>query len=291
MKGVLQMLGVQKKNTRKVVLVLLTILTSQTFLYANQVFAKEPVVLHFAHSASVDSPKGKIALRFQELVQNRLGSQFVKVEVYPKGMLFDDDQLAPAVLKNRVQMIAAPVSNLQLYSPRFKLFDLPFLFLTEKAASRFLQGVYGERLLSLVENIDAVGLAYLNNGMKQISSSKKVVVSEDAKNLNFLISNSDIADIQFRQIGAQPIVGNLNKVVTQLKNQVVDGQENTWSDIYNLQVYEHQPYVLESNHVYLADMIIASKEFWESLPDQIRIGLLHSSLYWKSNVSWIAKKR
>ena len=291
MKGVLQMLGVQKKNTRKVVLVLLTILTSQTFLYANQVFAKEPVVLHFAHSASVDSPKSKIALRFQELVQNRLGSQFVKVEVYPKGMLFDDDQLAPAVLKNRVQMIAAPVSNLQLYSPRFKLFDLPFLFLTEKAASRFLQGVYGERLLSLVENIDAVGLAYLNNGMKQISSSKKVVVSEDAKNLNFLISNSDIADIQFRQIGAQPIVGNLNKVVTQLKNQVVDGQENTWSDIYNLQVYEHQPYVLESNHVYLADMIIASKEFWESLPDQIRIVLLHSSLYWKSNVSWIAKKR
>lgn len=262
------------KYYKKILLLIIASTLATSDFILNDVLAADSIVLRFAHSASADSPKGKMAIRFQELVQARIGSQSVKVEVYPNGILFDDDQLVSAVLKNRAQLIATPISNLQPYVGRFKLFDLPFLFVTEKAASRFLNGEYGGRLLNLIDKAGAVGLAFLNNGMKQLSATKKIVTPKDAENVKFLISDSNVTDIQFRQVGARPIVGSLNKVVSQLKTQVVDGQENTWSNMYTQGIYKHQPYVLESNHVYLADVIVASKEAWKGIPEGLRATLL-----------------
>ncbi len=247
---------------RQLVLVLLAI------AYMGTAWSSEPIIIRFAHSSAADSPKGKMARRFKELVAQKLGDQNVQVQVYPNGYLFADTALIPALLKNRVQIIATPIANLKPYSKRMQLFDLPFLFVSEKAASRFLQGEYGSRILRLLGRRGLLGLGYLNNGMKQLSSSNRVLVPEDVKNLKFLIADSDVTDFQFRTVQARPIVGSLTKAATVIASGAVDGQENTWSNIYTQQIYQHQAYILESNHVYLADMILTSKTVWQSIPER-----------------------
>lgn len=243
-------------------------------VFLHSVFAQDPTVVRFAHSAATSSPKGKMAVRFQQLVRNKIGDQKVVVEVYPNAILFDDDQLVDAVFNNRVELIATPVSNLRDFSPRMQLFDLPFLFVTEAAALRFLQGEYGDRLLRLVDPHGGLGLGYLNNGMKQLSSTTKVVVPSDAKNLKFLISSdSKVPDMQFRRIDARPVPGNLNKVVSLLESKIIDGQENTWTNIQTRGIHKHQPFILESNHVFLADMVVASKKGWNVIPQDLKAEL------------------
>ncbi len=240
-----------------------------TYLFLGVITSAEPVVIRFAHSASPESPKGQMALKFQQLVKEALGNESVVVEVYPRGMLFDDKQILPAVIKNRAQIVVTPISSLQEFSDRFKLFDLPFLFVSERAASRFLKGEFGDRLLRLIGRQGVVGLGYLNDGMKQLSSVQKILIPDDAKNIKFLTSGSDVADTLFRQVGARPVVGNLNKTVTFLQNKVVDGQDSTWSNIRTRGIHEYQPFILESNHVYLADVILASREGWSSIPNDM----------------------
>jgi C4-dicarboxylate-binding protein DctP len=50
----------------------------------------------------------------------------------------------------------------------------------------------------------------------------------------------------------------------------VDGQENTWSNIYSQKFHEVQPYITYSNHGLLDYMLITSQRFWKGLPDDVR---------------------
>ena len=49
--------------------------------------AQGPVVIKFSHVVAADTPKGKGALRFKELAEQRSGGG-VKVEVYPNSQLY-----------------------------------------------------------------------------------------------------------------------------------------------------------------------------------------------------------
>jgi C4-dicarboxylate-binding protein DctP len=76
----------------------------------------EPIVIKFALVVSEDTPKGKGALLFQRLVDERLAGQ-VKVEVYANSSLYGDADKVEALRNNDIQMIAAPLTKYQQYSP------------------------------------------------------------------------------------------------------------------------------------------------------------------------------
>ena len=49
-------------------------------------FAQAPIVIKFSHVVAPDTPKGKGAQRFKELVEQRSAGK-IKVEVYPNSQL------------------------------------------------------------------------------------------------------------------------------------------------------------------------------------------------------------
>ncbi|MGV8783524.1 C4-dicarboxylate ABC transporter, partial [Pseudomonas aeruginosa] len=59
------------------------------FVFSNAVLADEPVLIKFSHVVAEDTPKGKGALLFKKLVEERLAGK-VQVEVYPNSTLFGD---------------------------------------------------------------------------------------------------------------------------------------------------------------------------------------------------------
>ncbi len=73
-----------------------------------------------------------------------------------------------------------------------------------------------------------------------------------------------------RLLDAVPLKKPFSEVFTLLQTKAIDGQENTWSNIYSKKFFEIQPYITESNHGLLDYMVVTSKEFWMSVPDDIR---------------------
>ena len=64
-----------------------------------------------------------------------------------------------------------------------------------------------------------------------------------------------------------------SEVYQALKTGVVDGQENTWSNIYSQKLHEVQKTIAETNHGVIDYMVVTNAQWWEGLPDDIRAGL------------------
>ena len=244
-----------------------------SLIFVAAVAKAEPIKIRFSHIVAEDTPKGKMAIRFKKLVAERLGNDKVIVEIYPNTTLFGDNEVVDELLKNTVELAAPSMSKMKKYTSRLQVLDLPFLFVTPEAANNFLLGPYGDRLLRLVESKGLLGLGFLNNGMKQMSLNSPLKMPEDASGKKFRIMNSDVLEAQFNQLEAEPLRKPFKQVFSLLESKAIDGQENTWSNIYSKKFYEHQPYMVESNHGYLGYMVITNKKFWQTIPDDIRLVL------------------
>lgn len=229
----------------------------------------EPVTLKFSHVVAENTPKGRMAQRFEKLVEERIGDK-VEVEVYPNSQLYNDNKVLQAMQLGDVQMAAPALSKFSRYTDRLQVFDLPFLFENINAVTCFQDGEEGKMLLEHMEDKGMIGLGYQHNGMKQLSASDPLRTPDDATGKKFRIMSSDVLAAQFEAVDAAPVKKPFSEVFTLLQTQAIDGQENTWSNIYSQKFYEVQPYITESNHGYLGYMVITSSSFMNSLDAETR---------------------
>ena len=71
---------------------------------------------------------------------------------------------------------------------------------------------------------------------------------------------------QFEQLGASPQKMSFKEVYGGLQTKVIDGQENTWSNIYGKKFFEVQDGVTETNHGIIDYLLVTSVDFLDSLP-------------------------
>jgi len=232
-----------------------------------------PMVLKFSHVVAEKTPKGQAALKFKQAAERLLPGK-VKVEVYPNSQLFGDAKEMEAVALGDVHFIATSLSKFGKFTKKLQLFDLPFLFDNMAAIDRFQNSKTGQELLHSMESKNYLGLAYWHNGPKQLSANKPLLVPADAKGLKFRIQQSDILAAQFEAVGAVPQKLAFSEVYQALQRGTVDGQENTWSNIYSKKFYEVQKDFTESNHGVVDYMVLVNAKWWKGLPADIRTGLI-----------------
>jgi C4-dicarboxylate-binding protein DctP len=240
--------------------------------FAGAAFA-EPMVIKFSHVVAEATPKGQGALKFKEAAERLLPGK-VQVQVFPSSQLFGDAKEMEAVLLGDVQFIATSLSKFDRYTKKLQVFDLPFLFDDIAAVDRFQHSPQGKALLDEMIGKGFKGLGYWHNGMKQLSTDKdQLRRPEDVKGLKFRIQQSDVLEAQFRALGANPQKMNFSEVYQALQTGVVDGQENTWSNIYSQKFYEVQKTIAQTNHGVIDYMVLTNAGWWNKLPADVRKGL------------------
>lgn len=244
--------------------------TSIALALGAQAAVAAPVEIKFSHVVAENTPKGQMALKFKELVEARLPGK-VGVQVFPNSQLFGDGKELEAMLLGDVQLIAPSLSKFQKYTKKLQIFDLPFLFKDMDAVERFQQSPKGQELLGSLQSKGLVGLGYLHNGMKQLSASQPLKTPADAAGKKFRIMTSDVLQAQFEAVDAVPLKKPFSEVFTLLQTKAIDGQENTWSNIFSKKFFEVQPYITESNHGVLDYLVVTSAEFWMGLDDDLQV--------------------
>lgn len=244
--------------------------TAVSVMLAVSTAVAAPITIKFSHVVAENTPKGQMANKFRDLVAERLGDKVV-VEVFPNSQLFGDNKVLEAMLLGDVQLAAPSLSKFSRYTKSLQIFDLPFLFKDMAAAEKFQQSEAGQSLLMSMEKKGLIGLGYIHNGLKQLSASKPLRVPEDAEGLKFRIQASDVLAAQFEALDAVPLKKPFSEVFTLLQTKAIDGQENTWSNIYSKKFFEVQDYITESNHGLIDYLVVTSTEFWKGLPDDIRM--------------------
>jgi len=226
--------------------------------------------IKFSHVVAVDTPKGEAAEYFKKIIEKRSNGKF-KVEIYPNASLYGDREAIEALKMNAIQMAAPSFSKFTGFVPQLQLFDLPFLFKDQNHLHKVLDGEVGRKILKMVSKRGLVGLAYWDNGFKELSDDTRPLIKpSDAKGLKFRIMSSRVLEAQFKAIGANPQVLPFSEVYSALQQGVVNGQENTLSNIYTKKIFEVQKYMTISNHGYLGYMLVTNKMFMKKLPDDLK---------------------
>jgi len=242
-------------------------------LFAGAAQAQQKVILKFSHVVAEATPKGRGVLKFREVAERLLPGR-VQVLVFPNSQLFGDSKELDALLAGDVQFIAPSLSKFERYTRKLQVFDLPFLFDDIDAVDRFQHGPVGRALLDSMTGRGIKGLAYWHNGLKELSTDReRLRRPEDIRGLKIRIQPSDVLDAQFRALGAIPEKIAFSEVFQALQSGVVNGQENTWSNIYSQRFHEVQKTIAVTNHGVLDYMVVTNAAWWNKLPPDIRSGL------------------
>jgi len=235
--------------------------------------AQQPIIIKFSHVVAEDTPKGKGALKFKELAESRTKGR-VKVEVYPNSQLFKDGEEMQMLQLGNVQMLAPSVSKFGPLGVRaFEVFDLPYIFDNAKDLHNVTQGKIGKQLFDKLDSKGIIGLAYWDNGFKQMSSNKPLRTPADFRGQKLRIQSSKVLDGQMRALGATPQIMAFSEVYQAMQTGVVDGGDNTPSNIYTQKMHEVQKYMTISDHGVVEYAVIVNKSFWDGLPADIRATL------------------
>jgi C4-dicarboxylate-binding protein DctP len=235
--------------------------------------AGEQVVKLSHVTGGTTHPKVVAANNFAERVNKDLNGKLC-VEVYPNSTLFGDSKELEALLLGDVQMLAPSLSKFGSYTKSYGVFDLPFIFKDMDAAMAFTASKTGKDLLNAMEDVGFVGLGYWMSGMKYFSANKPLIVPTDANGLKFRVQNSDVAKAMIAAMGGSPQPMAFAEVYGALQTGVVDGQENTWSNIYTKKFFEVQDSTTQTSHQLLAYLFMTSKEFLDSLDADTRSKLI-----------------
>lgn len=249
---------------------LLAVAAAAVIAIPSAVVAQAPIVIKFSHVVAPNTPKGKGAEKFKELAEKYTNGK-VKVEVYANSTLYKDKEELEALQLGAVQMLAPSNSKFGPIGIKdFEVFDLPFLLPNLTSLRKVTEGPIGQKMLTLLDAKGMVGLAYWDNGFKQMSANKPLHVPADYKGLKFRIQSSKVLEAQFRLLGATPQVMAFSEVYQALQTGVVDGQENTPANMYTQKMDEVQKYTTLTNHGYIGYVVVVNKKFWEGLPADIR---------------------
>lgn len=232
--------------------------------------AADTIIIKFSHVVAPDTPKGRAAEKFKQLAE-QLTKGRVKVEVYPNSQLYKDREEIEALQSGAVQMLAPSLSKFGPMGAReFELFDLPYLFPNQEVLHRVMDGDIGKKLFAKLDTKGVTGLAFWDNGFKQMSSNRPMHNVADFSGLKMRIQSSKVLGAQMKALGANPQVMAFSEVYTALQQGVVDGTENPVSNFYTQKMNEVQKHMTMSNHGYLGYAVIVNKAFWEGLPADIR---------------------
>ena len=228
------------------------------------------IVMKFAHVTNADKhPKGIAASLFAQRVNAEMDGTAC-MEVYPNSTLYDDDQVLEAMLQGDVQFAAPSLSKFESFTKQFQIFDLPFMFKDIAAVDGFQNSETGTKMKDSMARRGLQGLEFWHNGLKQMSANKPLLAPGDMKGLKIRVQPSDVIVAQMEALGASPQPMAFSEVYGALQQGVVDGQENTWSNIYGQKFYEVQDGTTETNHGVLDYLVVSSTDWLDSLDPAVK---------------------
>ncbi len=227
-------------------------------------------VIKFSHVTNTDRhPKGIAASLLAERVNSEMNGKAC-MEVFPSSQLYNDDQVLEAMLNGDVQLAAPSLSKFEAFTKQFRIFDLPFMFKNIDAVDAFQASDTGQAMKDSMQRRGLQGLAFWHNGMKQMSAKVPLILPTDANGLKFRVQTSDVLKAQMAAIGGSPQPMAFSEVYGALQTGVVDGQENTWSNIYGQKFFEVQDGITETNHGIIDYLVVTSVEWMEGLDADVR---------------------
>lgn len=205
------------------------------------------------------------ARKFAELAERKTDGR-VRITVYPAAVLGSDQQMQSALRGGTQEFTVPSTATLANLDKAFGIVGLPFAFRDERQADAVLDGPFGQGLLARLRDKDLVGLAFWENGFRNVTNSRRPITrADDLNGLKVRTMQSALYIDLFNGLGANAVPMPVNELFTALETRAVDAQENPYTVVHAQKFYDVQKYLSTTGHAYDALVLIASRKFWDGL--------------------------
>jgi tripartite ATP-independent transporter DctP family solute receptor len=239
---------------------------------------EKQVVLKLGHAVAPEHPYHLGAVRYSELVAQRTKNK-VKIDVYPSTQLGNERDMVEGLQLGTIDLVVTSTGPLGGFVPRMFVVDLPFLFRDREHAYKVLDGPIGKELFEAFSEKGIRGLAFWENGFRQITNSVRPVEKpEDLKGIKIRTMENKVHLSAFRAFGASPTPMAWSEVYTALQQKTIDAQENPIAIIYFQKIYEVQKYLALTGHFYSPTPLLMSLKAFNNLPKNIQKIMLDTAM-------------
>ena len=225
---------------------------------------KEPNI-RVSNGINEDHPVGNGIAKMRACMADKSGGK-LKLQAFWGGALGGDLQATQALRAGTQEMVVTSTSPLVGIIPELGVFDLPFLFSTEKEADSVLDGPFGKHMADKLPEKGLVALSWWENGFRNLTNSKRPVAkADDVSGLKVRVMQNNVFLDSFKTMGANATPMAFGEVFAALETGAIDGQENPLVTIETSKMYEVQKYLTLSRHAYTPFLMLYSKRLWDGL--------------------------
>ncbi len=269
--------GGERKSLARAITRFLALLAAFSLLAASPALAAPRRSFRLAHVITAGTPIDLGARRFAELVKQRTNGE-VEITVFPAAQLGGERAIIEGVQLGAIEMSFTTTGAMGTVAPEFQVLDLPYLFPSYEAAYTYLDGPPGRKLLALLDRKGIHGVAFLENGWRSFTSSRRPLRRpEDLAGQRIRVMESPMYVGLVRALGAHATPMAYSELPDALARKIIDGQENPAVNIYSARLYESQPWMIRDQHSYNVMVLKVNGKLWRSLPETVRSAIESSA--------------
>ena len=238
-------------------------------LFSGQALAADAYLFKYSNSQSDTHPRSVSMYFFKDLVEQASGGR-IKVELYTSGVLGKEAEVLDMVKTGALQGCRGGL--FERANKMYLLYTLPFFFDNTDQVLKLMRGGFGKKVnADAAKNgiyIPACGVAggfrNITNNLRPIAKPEDLKGPQDAHAAH----RHDHQNLQ--DPGANPQMVAYTEVYMALKSNVVDGQENPFSNTVDMKFYEAQKYLSVVNWQIHPDPFYVNPDWYKALPDDLK---------------------
>ena len=231
--------------------------------------AAEEYFFKYSNSQSDTHPRSVSMYFFKDLLESASGGR-IKVELYTSGVLGKEAEVLDMVKTGALQGCRGGL--FERANKMYLLYTLPFFFDNTDQVLKLMRGEFGRKINEgAMQNgfyIPACGVA---GGFRNITNNVRPITKpEDLKGLKMRTPPIDMTIKTFKVLGANPQMVAYTETYMALKSNVVDGQENPFSNTVDMKFYEAQKYLSIVNWQIHPDPFYVNPQWYQKLPEDLK---------------------
>ena len=182
----------------------------------------------------------------------------------------DQGPVTELVRTGALQMAMVPVSVPEGYNSDFAIVSAPYLYdNTAQLLEAGRRGVFDD-LFATTNKFNFEVVSLFTSGVRGIYTDKAIMTPEDLKGYKIRVQDSDTYIRMIDLMGGVGIGMAQSEVYTATQQKVIEGGENSERVYADFKHYEVAPCFSYTNHLVMADVVIANRDFLGDMSDADR---------------------
>ena len=253
-------------------------------VFAQPAFAEETYTIKIGYAPGgldrTQSAEIMYAETFKEYVEEKSNGA-IKVELYPSSSLGTENEVITAIAAGTVEMGIYDLSLLSNFAPNAQVFLMPGAFTNSEEVNKMIDSEWAQKFFADQEATSGIKvLGGASKGLRNFTSVKKEIKTvPDVKGMTFRVLGSEIYTVMVESLSATPVVMAGSEVYTAMQNGVIDGHENTITNILQDGTYEVHKYMVMDGHSPSVNIYYMSSSFFNSLPEDLQKIVMDANTY------------